>query len=114
MVFKDQKPDEKQLADVEMFYPNLIVENAGDSLQVIFLSASNKIDHQALHLFLRKELKNMVKFESTEWEEGILLVLKNRYMQDDLDRVRRTFSRAERAMNCKLFVSSWAECRKVK
>ena len=47
----------------------------------------------------------MVKFESTEWEEGILLVLKNRYMQDDLDRVRRTFSRAERAMNCKLFVA---------
>ena len=51
LVFKDQKPDEKQLADVEMFYPNLIVENAGDSLQVIFLSASNEIDHQALHLF---------------------------------------------------------------
>lgn len=105
LIFKDQKPNEKQLADVEMFYPNLIVENQGDSLQVIFLSASNGTDHQALHLFLRKELKNMVKFESMEWEEGILLVLKNRYMQDDLDKVRRTFSRAERALNCKLFAA---------
>jgi two-component system, response regulator YesN len=108
LLLEEQETGTKLLADVEKFYPNLKIGENSLQVMILFASQSNEYHsfNQSFQLAIKNTLSNFFTFESLEWNGSLVLILQNKPLQAELNKIREAFTRAERIMNCKIFAAA--------
>jgi two-component system, response regulator YesN len=115
LLLEESGTDTKLLADVEKFYPNLIIGENRLQVMIIFSSQSNEYNSlkYTFHHDIINTLSEFLTFESLEWNGALIFIVQNRSIEQ-LNKIKEAFARSERILKCNIFAAAGSNVTSLK